>query len=99
MASLNNHFRYKNFDLTVFFRGKFAFDILNTQDLYFGNKKWLPNNLLESAITKNNELNDDTQYSDYYLEKGDFVKLDNITLGISFNLLTPYIHYHKVNIY
>src|SRR5690625_6783174 len=54
MASLNTHFLYKNFDLTVFFRGKFAFDILNTQDLYLGNKKWLPNNLLESAITKNN---------------------------------------------
>jgi len=98
MASLNNHLRYKNFDLTVFFRGKFAYDILNTQDLYFGNKKWLPNNLLESAITKNNELNDDPQYSDYYLEKGDFVKLDNITLGYSFNFNTPYIRSMKVYI-
>jgi len=96
MASLNNHFRYKNFDLTVFFRGKFAFDILNTQDLYFGNKKWLPNNLLESAITKNNELNDDPQYSDYYLEKGDFVKLDNISLGYNFNFNTPYIRSMKI---
>lgn len=98
MASLNNYVRYKNFDLTLFFRGKFAFDILNTQDLYFGNKKWLPNNLLESAITKNDELNDDPQYSDYYLEKGDFVKLDNITLGYNFNFSTPYIRSMKVYI-
>ncbi|WP_268034349.1 SusC/RagA family TonB-linked outer membrane protein [Algoriphagus sp. PAP.12] len=86
MASLNNSFRYKNFDLTIFFRGKFAYDILNTQDLYFGNKAWLPNNLLESAITKNSELNDNPQFSNYYLENGSFVKLDNITLGYNFNL-------------
>lgn len=90
-ASLSNSFRYKNFDLTLFFRGKFGFDILNTQDLYFGNKKWLPNNLLKSAITTHAQLNDDPQYSDYYIEKGDFVKLDNITLGYNFKLNTKYI--------
>ncbi|MDR2969393.1 MAG: TonB-dependent receptor [Tannerellaceae bacterium] len=91
-ASLNNTFRYKNFDLTVFLRGKFGFDILNTKEMYFGNKKWLPNNMLKSAITKHNAINDDPQYSDYYVEKGDFVKLDNVTLGYTFNnLKTKYI--------
>ncbi|HUH18421.1 TonB-dependent receptor [Albibacterium sp.] len=90
-AGLSNTINYKNFDLTVFFRGKFDFDILNTKELYFGNKKWLPNNVLESAIGKNSELNDDPQYSDYYLERGNFVKLDNLTLGYRFNLKTPYI--------
>ena len=91
MASWNNTLTYKNFDLTVFFRGKFGFDILNTKDLYFGNKRWLPNNLLKSAITKNAELDDDPQYSDYYIEKGDFVKLDNVTLGYNFNLNSSYV--------
>jgi len=91
MASWNNTLRYKNFDLTVFFRGKFGFDILNTKEMYFGNKKWLPNNLLKSAITTHAELNDDPQYSDYYLEKGDFVKLDNLTLGYNFNLNSNYV--------
>ena len=90
-AGLSNTFTYKNFDLTVFFRGKFDFDILNTKELYFGNKKWLPNNVLESAIGKNKDLNDDPQYSDYYLERGNFVKLDNLTLGYKFNLNTNYI--------
>lgn len=79
--ALNNTFIYKSFDLSIFFRGKFGFDILNTKELYFGNKKWLPNNLLKSAITTHDQLNDDPQYSDYYIEKGDFVKLDNLTLG------------------
>lgn len=90
-AALGNTFRYKNFDLSLLFRGKFAFDILNTKDLYFGNKKWLPNNLLRSAITTHDALNDDPQYSDYYIEKGDFVKLDNITLAYNFKFNTSYI--------
>ena len=96
MASWGNTFRYKNFDLSVFFRGKFGFKILNLQDLYFGNKKWVPNNMLTSAIGKNNQLNDDPHFSDYYLEKGDFVKLDNITLGYNFKLQTKYIRNLRV---
>lgn len=95
-AALSNTFKYKNFDFTVFLRGKFGFDILNTKELYFGNKKWLPNNVFESAITTHNQLNDDPQYSDYYLEKGDFVKLDNLTLGYNFKLNTSYIRNMRV---
>ncbi|MCK7559266.1 TonB-dependent receptor [Chitinophaga sedimenti] len=91
LASWGNTLKYKNFDLTVFFRGKFGFNILNLQDLYFGNVKWLPNNVLRSAITKNARLKDDPQYSDYYLENGSFVKLDNVTLGYNFKLKTKYI--------
>jgi TonB-linked SusC/RagA family outer membrane protein len=83
-ASLTNTFRYKGFDLTVFFRGKFGYKILNLKDLFFGNLTWLPNNVLKSAITKNAQLHDAPQYSDYYLEPGDFVKLDNLTLGYTF---------------
>ncbi len=95
-ASLTQRFTYKNFDLTIMFRGKFGFDILNLKDLYFGNKKWLPNNLIESAITKHSQLNDDPQYSDYYIEKGDFVKLDNLTLGYNFNIKSSYIRNLRV---
>lgn len=96
MASWSNSFRYRNFDLTVFFRGKFGFDILNTKQMYFGNKKWLPNNLLQSAVTTHAELNDDPQYSDYYIEKGDFVKLDNVTLGYNFSMDNPWVRNLRV---
>jgi TonB-linked SusC/RagA family outer membrane protein len=85
-ASLGNTFRYKNFDLSLFLRGKFAFKILNTKELYFGNPAWLPNNVLKSATTKNSDLHVSMQYSDYYLENGDFAKLDNVTLGYNFNI-------------
>jgi TonB-dependent starch-binding outer membrane protein SusC len=89
--SLNQTFRYKNFDLTVFLRGKFGFDILNLQDIFYGNKSYLPNNVFNSAFGKNNALKAAPQYSDYYLEKGDFVKLDNLTLGYNFKLNSTYI--------
>lgn len=89
--SLNQTFRYKNFDLTLFLRGKFGFDILNLQDIFYGNKSYLPNNVFNSAFGKNNALKAAPQYSDYYLEKGDFVKLDNITLGYNFKLNSTYI--------
>lgn len=90
-ASLGNRVSYKGFDLTVFLRGKFKYDILNTADMFFGNKKWLPNNVLESAFGKHDQLDDDPQYSDYYLENGSFVKIDNVTLGYNFNLNTPHV--------
>jgi len=89
--TLNNRFTYKNFDLTILLRGKFGFDILNLKEMYFGNQKWLPNNMLKTAVTKHSQINDDPQYSDYYIEKGDFVKLDNVTLGYTFKLKTAYI--------
>ena len=85
-ASLTNTFKYKNVDLTVFFRGKFKYDILNTVDLFYGNQGLLPGNVLSSALGQYSHIDEAPQYSDYYLEKGDFIKLDNITLGYNFNL-------------
>lgn len=90
-ASLSNRFAYKGFDLTVFFRGKFKYDILNTADMFFGNQKWLPNNVFESAFDRNKDINDDPQYSDYYLENGSFLKLDNITFGYNFKMQNSYV--------
>ena len=85
-ASLTNTLKYKNFDLTVFFRGKFKYDILNTVDLFYGNPSLLPGNVLTSALGQYSDISQAPQYSDYYLESGDFIKLDNVTLGYNFNL-------------
>jgi len=90
-ASLGNRFSYKGFDLTVFLRGKFKYSILNTSDLFFGNQKWLPNNVLSSAFGKHADLAEGPQYSDYYLENGSFVKIDNVTLGYNFNMKTALV--------
>jgi hypothetical protein len=95
-ASLTNNFTYKNLSLRVFLRGRFDYDILNTMDLSYGNKVSLPNNLLNSAFGKNAKLNDTYQYSDYYLESGSFLKLDEITLSYNFNLKSDVIRTLRV---
>ena len=80
-ASLTNSFSYKNFSLRFTFRGKFDYDILNTIDLSYGNQYALPSNVLESAFTKYAQIHDSYQYSDYYLQRGNFVKLDEVTFS------------------
>ncbi|WP_308992395.1 SusC/RagA family TonB-linked outer membrane protein [Mariniflexile litorale] len=84
-ASFTNTFKYKNLDLTIFFRGKFKYDILNTVDMFYGNQNLKPG-ILTSALGQYSQISQAPQYSDYYLESGDFIKLDNITLGYNFNL-------------
>ena len=46
----------------------------------------MPGNVLTSALGQYSNITDAPQYSDYYLENGNFIKLDNLTLGYNFNL-------------
>ena len=84
--SLTNNFTYKSFDLRIFLRSKLDFDILNTTAISYGNKNGASTNLLNSAFGKYAEIKDTYMYTDYYLEKGDFLKIDEITLGYTFKL-------------
>lgn len=90
-ASLGNNFRYKNLSLKVFLRGKFDYDILNTTALSYANRTW-SGNLLKSTFTKYSQINDTYMYSDYYLESGSFVKLDEVTVGYDFKIKNKYIN-------
>ncbi|SKB47605.1 SusC/RagA family TonB-linked outer membrane protein [Daejeonella lutea] len=94
-ASMTQNLRFKNFDFRVFFRGKFGHDILNTSAISYANKTW-SGNLLKSTFDKYSEIKDTYMYSDYYLEKGSYVKLDEITLGYNFKLNTKYIRNMRV---
>jgi len=89
--SWTNSFVYKGFDARIFFRGRFGYKILNTMDIDYGNLSTLPGNVLKSAFTKYAKINDTYQYSDYYLQPGGFIKLDNITVGYTFQLHSSYI--------
>ncbi len=81
--SLSSTFAWKNLDFSFLFRGAADFMVLNTKRVYYENSVSLPFNLLESAI--DSPLNDSAVFSDYYLEKGNYLKLDNITLGYTFH--------------
>lgn len=88
-ASWASNFSYKQFDLKIFIRGKFDYQILNTTALTYGNKTW-SGNLLRETFGKYKDIKDTYMYSDYYLENGTNVKIDEITFGYNFKLNTKW---------
>lgn len=78
-----NSLTYKALDLTLFFRGRFDYDILNLYQMYYGLQAESGINLLKDAYTRNGHIKSGKVITDYFLEKGDYFKLDNITLGWS----------------
>jgi TonB-linked SusC/RagA family outer membrane protein len=86
-AGWNNTVRYKGFDFSVSMRGAFGYSILNFQRMYYEDPTVTQYNSLRSAYNKvfgKAVLNDVLEYTSYYIEKGDFWKIDNITLGYNF---------------
>lgn len=84
-AGFTNNIKYKNFTLSMFFRGAFDFQILNVGRMYYENINKFPASNIY-ADTGKNGLKEGSQYSDYYLEDGDYVKLENISLAYEFNV-------------
>ena len=85
--STTHNFRYKNFDLSLFFRGAFGFDIFNVHDFYYGTRKF-NGNVLKKAYSKNFAISPTAGHAvtDYFLERGDYFKLDMLSLGYTLNL-------------
>lgn len=98
----NNTIRFKNFDLSVYMRGAFDFDILNVARLQFGAPIMLTRgNILNTSYDKvygKVPMADDQglQYISHYVEKGDYWKVDNVTLGYTF---TGYNKIKQLRIY
>lgn len=85
-AGWNNNLRYKKVDLSITMRGAFDYQILNFQRMYYQNPGRTQYNQLKSAYDKVFgtavlDKNVPLQYNSYYIENGDFWKIDNITLG------------------
>lgn len=89
-ASWSNYLRYKNFDLNVYFRGAFGFDIFNVHEFYYG-IPGMTSNVMKLAYTKNAGIKQNPLVCDYFLEKGDYLKLDMVTLGYTLDLSCKYI--------
>jgi TonB-dependent starch-binding outer membrane protein SusC len=90
--SLNNTFRYKNFDLNFLLNSRFGNYIANTNRLIMGRQigRLPEENALTEAVTS--PVKDDrTIPSNYWVERGDFVRLDNFTLGYNLPLNSKFI--------
>lgn len=96
-AGWNNNFRYKNFDLSITMRGAFGFQIINGARMNYENVK---NARMENRLKSVNDLvfgkhtlspEVEPEFNSYYVEDGDYWKIDNITLGYSFGNIGKYI--------
>ncbi len=96
-AGWNNYIQYKNFDLSISMRGAFNFDIINEARMYYENSK---NSRLENRLKSvNNKIfgktmlskEVDPEFNSYYVEKGDYWKIDNVTLGYTLKNVGKYI--------
>jgi TonB-linked SusC/RagA family outer membrane protein len=81
MLTWGNTIHYKAFDLSLHFQGQFDYQILNMYQMYFGLVAEPGINLLKDAYGKNGHIKSIKVMSDYFLEDGDYFKLDNITIG------------------
>lgn len=84
-ASMTHSFRYRNWDLTVFLRGAFGFDLFNIHEFYYGTPN-VVSNVLKTAYAENAFIKGNPVVCDYFLEKGDWVKIDMVNLGYTFDI-------------
>lgn len=87
-AGWTNTFKYKQFDLGVVLVGAFGFQILNYQRMFYENPT-INYNMLDSSqdlVYGKAKLNYSQTYVSYYIEDGDYVKLDNVTFGYNLDV-------------
>ena len=84
--SWSNSFSYKNWDLSMLFRSALGFEIFNMRKYGMGLKGSGTDNVLRAAYTDYADVESSGGIiSSYFLEKGDYVKLDNVTLGYTYS--------------
>jgi iron complex outermembrane receptor protein len=81
-----NSFTYKNFDLNFFLRGSFGHELINTQRAFYENPAVSSSYNVVNTKYFNPALKDAQIFSSLFVEKADFVKLDNASLGYNFTL-------------
>jgi TonB-linked SusC/RagA family outer membrane protein len=89
--SWNNTLTYKNFDLDINMRGAFGYQIMNEGRIFYET----PANLARGNILASSYDNiygkrplydlEDYKMLSYYIENGDYWKIDNVTLGYNLN--------------
>ncbi len=95
----NNTFNFGNLDLNVFFRGVLGHDLVNTfRAFYEAPGQISAYNILDTSADIPN-LVDQPQFSSRHVEKADFIKLDNLTLGYTLPTSTLPSGFSKARVY
>jgi iron complex outermembrane receptor protein len=104
LMGFGNTLTYKNWDLNIFFRGVFGHDLVNSFRAFYEVPAYITSyNLpkttsdMRSAAGTLLAVTSGT-LSSKYVEKGDFVSLDNLALGYNFNLPKSSV-FSKIRLY
>ena len=91
----NIAFRYRQWDIAMQVNGAFGHKIFNGTKLTYMNVLSVPNyNVMVGAPEKNIQAQ---ALSDYYLERGDYLNIDYVTIGWNIPISSPYIQSLRVS--
>lgn len=78
--------KYKNWDVNAFFRGAFGHSLVNSFRVFYEPRVGSQSsyNFINTKYADPNITN--AKFSSLYVEKADFFKLDNLSIGYTFNL-------------
>ena len=89
---------YKNWDVNAFFRGAFGHSMVNNFRVFYeprvgsqGSYNFVNTELADPAITN-------AKFSSLYVEKADFVKLDNLSVGYTFDIAESNKYFKNVRL-
>ena len=80
----NNSFSWKNWDASFFIRGNIGQKVLNNPRAAYGNNTYVAG----ANAMKGDDLltlHENSRVSSYYLENGSFARLDNMSIGYTFD--------------
>ena len=85
---LRSNATWKRFDASWLWRAEVGRDVFNNTALVYASKANVlqDRNLLASALDDRDALREPAKYSSRWIEDGSFLRLQNITVGYSFNL-------------
>ncbi|MGB0879267.1 MAG: SusC/RagA family TonB-linked outer membrane protein [Polaribacter sp.] len=85
--SWSHSLKYKNWDANIFFRGAFGHSLVNNFRVFYeprvgsqGSYNYINTKYADPTITT-------AKFSSLYVEKADFVKLDNLSIGYNFDIV------------
>lgn len=90
-ASLALNLSWKNFDVSVFLNGVFGQDVLNTQAFNQPSNqpfRWTPDNPTNDYPSLREGRQ--TKISDWWIEDGSFLRIQNLNVGYTFNIPKKY---------
>lgn len=100
VLAMDHNVSWKGFDFGIQLRSWLGFNVYNQQSMYYGIPNLSQENVLRESYYRMKHIKDDNKYvSDFFLENGDFLKIEYITLGYTFDIKKYFKYIDKVRLY